>query len=239
MAASMLFGGIEAAVGQTVVVRDHPVRLIGVVSNVRAGGPEAPVAPAVYRFVAPGERGLDRIMIRAGMDSGRLERTVRQIVAGTLPGQPVPGMMSVADRFDDLIAERRFTMIVVIVLSLLGLTAAASGMWALMHMGVARQRVDIAIRWVLGARVRHVAGAVLSAELRYALLGVLAGSALALAATRVLEAHLVPLGPGRWLAYVGVPLLVAALLTAAAAALLQGALRHGLDVIRNPPTPFR
>lgn len=104
---------------------------------------------------------------------------------------------------------------------------------------VARQRVDIAIRWVLGARVRHVAGAVLSAELRYALLGVLAGSALALAATRVLEAHLVPLGPGRWLAYAGVPLLVAALLTAAAAALLRGALRHGLDVLRNPPTPFR
>jgi putative ABC transport system permease protein len=92
-------------------------------------------------------------------------------------------------------AQRRLTMIMLMIFAGVALILAAVGIYGVISYSVTQRTQEIGIRMALGAQRRQVLFFVLRNGLVIALLGMILGLAGALAATRYLEAMLFGLTP--------------------------------------------
>jgi len=211
--------------GQTVVMDDwsgqHVHTIVGVVDTIRCVAAPGPVMGTVYT------RGEDYsksalFLVRTDGDPMRLAPAIRRLVAELEKDQVIKTIEPLEATLSEMLAPRRFVMILLGLFAGIALALATIGIYGLLQYSTARQTHDIGIRMALGARRADVLRAVLGQGFRLILIGVLVGILIgvlvgiagAVALTRVLSSLLYDVTPTDpvTLAFVSGVLMIVALL---------------------------
>jgi predicted permease len=178
-------------------------RIVGVVADTYQYGPEGGVEPILYLPLAQMPDQELRVFrtyepLRFAIKvAGRPEdyrATVRQAVSEVAPMQPISQVRSMAFIVRDITGDTRFNLMLVGLLGGLALLLAGAGIYAVMAVAVASREREFGVRAALGAAPRGLLLLVLRAGLLQVALGLLVGTALGIAGSRVLHAVVVQLG---------------------------------------------
>src|SRR5579871_1679468 len=198
-------------------------RIVGVVRHVKHWGLDAddtatirdqiyyPFDQVPEKFANSATTGLT-LIARTAPDPMSMLAAVRAEVAGPGRDQPIYAVRTLDETLANSLAERRFTMLMLIVFAATALLLAAVGIYAVMSYAVNRRAHELGIRVALGATRRGIAELVLRQGMRLAGIGTICGIAAALALTRLMSGLLYGVRPADPLTLIG----VAALLTAIA-----------------------
>jgi predicted permease len=178
--AELLWPG-QNPVGRTAILwkgqGDLPAEVIGVVGNMRERGLERDPTLAVY-FPAGGVLGgtttLQFVMHTRGEPAAAVS-ALRSVVAGIDPQLPVSGIRTLEETVTESVAQRRFTMLLLIVFAVLAIALALAGVYGVLAYVVARQTPEIGVRLALGARPGQVVHHVFARGMRPVLIGIVVG----------------------------------------------------------------
>jgi predicted permease len=110
----------------------------------------------------------------------------------------------------ELIADRRFTLILVGVFSALALILASIGIYGIISYSVAQRTREIGIRMALGASQKQVLSMVVGGGAKLALLGIAIGAGGALGLTQFIRSFLYGISPSDPLTFTGISFILAA-----------------------------
>ncbi|WP_052767148.1 ADOP family duplicated permease [Luteibacter rhizovicinus] len=189
--------GVEDALGHTVMLRvdntrQVPLRVVGVVGDVRQRGPAEPSPPILYTALAQVPEAMWSIMREFGPlnvavhlrpGTGLNDGTLRDVVNEVAPGQPISNLRTLETVVASTTAAQRLNLLLVGLFAGLALLLASVGLYAVMSVAVAAHRHDYGVRAALGA-TRH---RLLFTVIRSAALQVGLGLAVGLAASMVLS----------------------------------------------------
>jgi ABC-type antimicrobial peptide transport system permease subunit len=158
------------------------------------------------------------VIVRAAHPEGAaaLVPAVRAAVRAVDPDQPVFDETTVDALLRERTAGRRFLLTVVAAFTGVALALAAVGLYGVMAYAVAQRRRDFGVRLALGAAPARLRRAVLGRGMALASAGVAAGTALSLAASRLLGGLLYDVRPGDPAVLAGVAAVLLAVAAAAA-----------------------
>ena len=158
-AARRYFSGRDP-VGEKVRTGPGENTVVGIVANVRLGGPEDHIRPEVYWPFAQGSSTAADVVARvAGSPAGAIAA-----LAGLAPllydGKP-PVVKTLDESFARLTAERRFNSALMTTLGALALLIAAIGVYGMMAAVSVQRTQEIAVRMALGATPAAIRGMLL------------------------------------------------------------------------------
>jgi putative ABC transport system permease protein len=188
--------------------------VIGVVGNERFKGLAAAAPPAVY-LPLPQAPTPSAVLVRMTGAAELAAPLVRAAVREIDPQLALFGVEPLADTIRGTLAQRRFTMLVLVAFALAALTLAVIGVHGVLSYAVAQRTREIGIRVALGADLARVRRLVLSEGARLAALGVGIGLLGALALTRVMRSLLYGVGTYDPVTFVGVAAALAGVALAA------------------------
>jgi predicted lysophospholipase L1 biosynthesis ABC-type transport system permease subunit len=197
-----------------------PVQIVGVVGHVKHWGLDsddtAKIRDQIYfpfmqvpdMFMSEAVAGLT-LTLRTGPEPLSLVSAVRAQVAGPTRDQPIYKVRSMEQIISGSLAERRFTMLLLIVFATAALLLAAVGIYGVMSYAVTRRTHELGIRVALGASRREIVALVLRQGMRLAAIGMAAGLVAALALTRFMAGLLYGVRPADPATLTAVTLLLA------------------------------
>jgi putative ABC transport system permease protein len=201
----------------------RPSTVVGIVGDVRGDyGIEQEPRPTFYAPFRqhPGSLRIFEIVMRT-RDAAGVVPAAREIVQRMNAGI-VPQFSTSEQNYAAQLAPRRLNLVLIGVFGGTALLLALAGIYGSIAFHIARRSHEIGVRMALGARPNRVVSMVLRRSLLLAGIGVAAGIALALAASRLASSLLFGIAPYDPVSYV---LAAAVLLFAAAAAAWVPALR--------------
>lgn len=208
--------------------------VVGIVSDVRAGGPLEDAPPMFYVPFSQLEEtawGWTRrsffVVARTDGDPASLGPTIRRVLAGVDPSMPFFDVMTMEKRMAETVDTARFNTMLLSALGLVGLLLAGVGIYAVIAYFAAQRTSEIGIRMALGASRADVVRMVVRQAAVPVLAGVLVGMLGASYASKAIATQLVnvqPTDPATFAAVAAAILLVglvAALIPARRAAALD------------------
>ncbi len=196
----------------------QPLRVIGVVDNVREESTEAQTGWQIYYPATQTTPYGAELVIRTQLPPATLANAVLRTLRELNPKQTAAEFRPLITLVDHANSPRRFFMLLVATFAALGLLLAALGIYGVISYSVTRQTQEIGIRMALGASAGLVQRQVLVGTVRLALIGVVIGSVASVAATRLIASLLFATSP--WDAATYVAMAVALLAVAAVSGLL-------------------
>jgi putative ABC transport system permease protein len=190
--------------------RGSEITIVGIIANTRNTGLREEPAAAVlipYTTVATPGRTL---AIRTAGDPNLLVNAVRAEVRSLDPDQPLGMPRTLRAIIGQEEVQPRFTMALFSTFAALGLALAAAGIYSVLSFHVTRRTHELGVRMALGAPRRHVLGLMLKMGGRLVAIGLGAGIAASLAATRLLRSLLFGVEPADPLAYAAAVAVLAA-----------------------------
>jgi putative ABC transport system permease protein len=174
---------------------DGWLTIVGVVGNVHHRSLTAPPDPETYvpLHQRPTRGYSTVIVLRSGTSPEALEAPVRAVLAREAP-DVVPAFATMTARLTGSVADRRFTMLMLSAFALVALLLAGVGIFGVVSYTAARRTREMGIRMALGADPAVVRGLVQQGAMTQVLLGLVAGSLLALAATQLMGSLLFDVG---------------------------------------------
>ena len=173
--------------------------VIGVVGNIRHDSLDAPPAPAVYLPYLQDETNHDMatmsLFLRTNGNSLALAESIRNRIHRVDPAQPAENIQDVAEMVSDSVATRRYTLILVGVFAVIGLSLAAVGVYGVISYATSQRAREFGIRIALGATRRRVISHVLQGTAVLTSIGLLIGIAVASAVTHSLTSLLFDVSP--------------------------------------------
>jgi putative ABC transport system permease protein len=154
-------------------------------------------------------------MLRTRPEPMSMVSAVRAQVAGPTQDQPIYAVRTMEQTISGSVAERRFTMLVLIIFAATALLLAAVGIYGVMSYAVTRRTHELGIRAALGASRGEIVGLVLRQGMRLAAIGIAGGLAAALALTRLMAGLLYGVRPADPATLAAVALLLGAIALAA------------------------
>jgi predicted permease len=148
--------------------------------------------------------------VRAGGDPARALAAVRQAVQQMEPSLPITNVLTFEEILRQALWAPRMGAFLLGTFAFLSLLLAVIGLYGVMSYSVSQRRREMGIRVALGAGRADVLRLVVSQGLVLAVAGILAGLALSLGVTRLVVNLLYGVGAYDPVAFVGVPLLLAA-----------------------------
>jgi len=192
--------GNEDPVGKFVELEnDAPVKrwhVVGVVSDVRAFGPEEAAHADLYRPLAQVTFPLLGFVARTTGDPGLLLKSAQQAVWRVDKDQPIFDSMPMSLLAAQSLTLRRTSTIVLASFAILALLLAAVGLYGVMSYSVSQRTHEFGIRMALGARRQDVLQLVLRSGIGLVLVGEAIGFAAALLLTRLSSSLLFGVSPG-------------------------------------------
>jgi len=192
-AARLLWPG-ENPIGKRVASCGAPrpasgLEVIGIVSDVRAGLEQNPPL-TVYQpyWTASGTRFY--FALRTKEDPQAIAAEMRRVFRSIDPSLPVTQPATMQQILDDAVAARRFQLNLAILFALFALVLASVGIYGVISYAVTRQTGELGIRLALGARASRLAALVIRRGMMPVVLGLAAGTAVALAAGRFIASQL-------------------------------------------------
>jgi predicted permease len=177
--------------------------VVGVAGDVRSRGPSEEIYPEFYLPVAQAPEvsweWIQRtVSVVARASNGRadsLAPSLREALRRTTPEVPLYDVRTMRERLRSAVAEERFVTILLTALGAVGLLLAAIGIYGVIAYFVAQRTAEFGVRIALGATPRDI----LIVSARHGLLpigiGLAAGAAAALSATRLMGAVLRGVSP--------------------------------------------
>jgi predicted permease len=195
----------ESPIGRRVrVFDDEPLEIVGVVGDVRQTSLTDPVQPTLYiplaQFPVPGVS----LVVRASGDPTALLPALRRELRAVDAGVPLTEARLLRAVFDESLAQRRFSMLLIGFFAASALLLAAVGLYGVIAHGVAQRAREIGIRMALGAVPGEVLRLVVRQALLLAAVGVGIGTVGALAATSLIRSQLYEVSPADPVTYVAI-----------------------------------
>lgn len=210
-AATRYFGHREP-IGATISIgRGYAPKatVVGIVGNVRLGGPESAVRPEAYLPAAQGPFLGGTLAIRTTGEPLALADAVRSAIWATLPDLSEPEAVTMASLLGERIAQRRFNMIVVGLFGALALAIASAGLYGVMAYLVSQRTREIGVRLALGAPPVRMLTSVIGRAIVHTAAGLALGIALAWPLSSLTTAFLFDVRPHDPLVYGGAATLLA------------------------------
>ena len=204
--ARRIFPGQDPIGRQISLMVVGPVQIVGVVGHVKHWGLDsddtAKIRDQIYfpfmqvpdMFMSEAVAGLT-LTLRTGPEPLSLVSAVRAQVAGPTQDQPIYAVRTMEQIISRSLAERRFTMLLLIIFAATALLLAAVGIYGVMSYAVTRRTHELGIRAALGASRGEIVGLVLRQGMKLAAIGMAAGLVAALALTRFLAGLLYGVRP--------------------------------------------
>jgi predicted permease len=201
-----MFPGQDPVGRQISLMVFGPVEIVGVAGHVKHWGLDsddtAKIREQIYfpflqvpdKFMSVAVAGLT-LVLRTGPEPLSLVSAVRAQVAGPTQDQPIYAVRTMEQIISGSLAERRFTMLVLIIFAATALLLAAVGIYGVMSYAVTRRTHELGIRATLGASRREIVGLVLREGMKLAAIGMAAGLVAAMALTRFMAGLLYGVRP--------------------------------------------
>ena len=206
----------------------NPMRIVGVVGDVRQYGPARAPQPEIYmpyeQHPQPG-RSLN-LLVRTAASPTALSETIRRKARDRQSDVPVKFSTMEASLAEN-VAAPRFRTLLLTIFAALAVALAMAGVYGVMAYTVGQRSNEIGLRMALGASAGDVVRMVLGQGALLAGIGLVLGLAGAGAATRLLETVLFEVKPFDPLTYAIVAAMV--LVVAMAASYLPARRAAGLD----------
>jgi putative ABC transport system permease protein len=165
-----------------------PLSVIGIVADVREAGLEREPGPQMYLFARRNLGSNAAIIVRGngGLSDASLLASLRQSIRNVDPGQAVYNVRMMDQVIGASMAARKANTLLITLFGVLAVLIAVLGVYAVAANAVAQRSREFGIRAALGATrtdlLRHVGGEMLAVVTG----GVVAGAAIAWAASRVM-----------------------------------------------------
>ena len=172
--------------------------VVGIAGDTRSRGLGEEAYPEFYLPIAqtPAEgwdwiqRTVTLVARAANGDAASLAAPMRAAVKAVAPGVPAYDLRTLEERLRESLAQERFNTLLLAALGAVGLLLAAVGIYGIVSYFVARRTAEFGVRMALGATARDIFLVTARHGLPPVLIGLAAGIAAALAATRLLRATL-------------------------------------------------
>jgi putative ABC transport system permease protein len=189
-------------------VANDAFQILGVVNDVMNRGLTGEIVPELYLpYTITGDGYFLSVLTNA--DPAALAKTVATQVYALDPDQPVTDVRTMRSLLNDLeYSGPRFSVVLLGVFAVLGLTLAIVGVYGVVSNAVAQRTHEIGVRKVLGADSNDVFRIVFRFGARFILPGIGIGLAASFAAARVLASQLWHVSPHDPVALVSVVLLL-------------------------------
>ncbi len=228
------YWGNGTPVGRRVVLGNSRLTVVGVVGDVRRGGLEQEASPEIYLPYLQAESCLRlSLVVRTATPADGLAKLVRREIQEIDPDQIVENVQTMEKALSAHLAVRRATVLTALVFALLALGISATGLYGFIAYSVSRRRPEFGIRIALGARTGTIVRLVMREGVQLVLLGIVAGTALAMYLMRFLTTQLYGVRADDLFTFIAVGLF---LLSVALAACFLPARRAALQ---NPASALR
>ena len=181
----------EEAIGKRLGFGDDRwFTIVGIVGDVKVRGPREPARVEAYvPYWQQPEAGTN-VVLKTAIDPASLIEPLKRAVKEVDPSVAVAS----PETMDGLIGEAnsapRFYAMMVATFAGLALVLAAVGIYGVMSYSVAQRRAEIGVRLALGAGERQIFSLVLGDSLKLTLIGLVIGTAAALAVSRSMQSLL-------------------------------------------------
>ena len=135
------------------------------------------------------------LLLRTNRDPFSLLGSIRAKVAGPTLDQPMYSVRTMEQIISESLAERRFTMLLLIIFASTALALATVGIYGVMSYAVGRRTHELGVRMALGASRQTVLSLVLRQGMTLAASGAIVGLAGALVLTRFMAGLLFGVRP--------------------------------------------
>jgi putative ABC transport system permease protein len=175
----------EDPVGRTIQFLG-PRRIVGIVGSIRHEGPEAKLRTQGFIPLAQSDSYGGTLVLRLarGVSPGDVLPAIKSAIWLRFPGLALPDIETLSQYLRDLVAERRFNMLLIGLFGLLGIVIACVGIYGVIAYVVALRTPEMGIRAALGA----TPGTILWSVLRMAVLYLAGGVAIGVPAAWTLGA---------------------------------------------------
>ena len=172
----------ENPAGQTLVLEDMSMRVIGVAGDTRADLEKS--APSVvyvpYWDHSNGMQANLNVVLRTSVPVRDAVTVLRHAAAKLDSGVPISDIETFSEVLSDAVAQRRFQMLLVGAFAISALLVAALGIFGVIAGVVSARRNEIGIRMALGASTTGVAGMLIRQGMTPVLIGLSGGIAVTL-----------------------------------------------------------
>lgn len=205
-----------AAVGERIRDNDDGewAEIVGVVGDVREFGLNAEVRPMMYvpaaLFDWGPHLGVARVVLLIkGQSSARdVGDALRRTMAELDPRVPVLRVRPLVDGMAESMAQRRYTMIIVLLAGVVALLLGAIGLFGVISYVVSQRRREIGLRIALGAEAHDVERLFVNKGAKVTALGVVGGLVGAVLLSRVLRSALFEISATDPVTFVVAPILL-------------------------------
>ena len=204
-------------VGQIAVVNGKDVQVIGVVADIRETSLEKTGAWQMYLPATQANPVGAILTVRSSLPATALAPSVMKALRSLNPRQPATQLRPIQTSVDHSVSPRRFFMVLVASFATFGLLLAALGVYGVISYSVAQRTQEIGIRMALGASARQVQIGIVWQTARLVLVGVVIGSTVAAAMSRLIASMLFETAPVDPAAFIATVILLACAAMAAAA----------------------
>jgi putative ABC transport system permease protein len=209
------------------------VTIVGVARDVRQAAPDQPPRDEIFLSSQRFPNQEMAFVVRADGDPERLGPAVTRAIRSVDPDQPVFGVKPMTKILSEASAERRFSLLLLMLFAGLALLLSAIGIYGVMAYSTTQRRHEIGIRLALGAGSSDVLSLVVGQGMRLVGIGLLLGLTGAWLLSRVLTSQLYGISARDPLTYLSVAAILG--LVALAASYLPA--RRALRV--DPMTSLR
>jgi predicted permease len=219
--------------------KPHWKTVVGVVADIKTRGPAEPARPEFYLPLmqipdaAWTWTGRSLVIVTRGDDAATMTTAIRGAVKELDSTLPVFRVSTMEEGLRRIMAQARFNTLLMSLLASTGLVLAALGIYSVIAWLVAQRTREIGVRMALGASKREVVRMMSVHGLKPVVIGLMAGFAGAIGATRLLQNQLFEVGPRDPITLIGTAAVL--LIVAAAAAALPAWRATAID----PSTALR
>ncbi|MFN2563575.1 MAG: ABC transporter permease [Gemmatimonadaceae bacterium] len=233
-AAKQIWAGADPLRSPIVGWGAAPIRVVGIVGDMRFEDIEAPARPAMFLPYSQQSRPRGVVFVRSSRgDPAALTPAVRQQIRAVDRNHAAYDVRTMRDRMRDATARSRFSTVVLGTFAAVALVLASLGIYGVMSLAVAQRTRELGVRLALGANARDLLRMVVAQAMALVAVGALVGLGGAVLAARALRSLLYGVAPLDAWAYAGsAAVLALAALTATLVPALRAARVSPLEALR-------
>jgi putative ABC transport system permease protein len=189
--------------------------VVGVIADARTESLADAAIPQIYRSAYQRPAKDLAVFLRGQLDPAAIPEQARAMIQSINPELPVFGAKRLPDVVSGSLAQRRFSMEMVLLFALTALLLAGIGVYGTISYIVSQRTRDIGIRMALGAQRKTILNMILSQGLSLAFTGAVVGLVGAWIVSHLMAGLLYGVSPTDPLTFIGVTVVLTAVALAA------------------------